>query len=120
MTDDYVALVERGNVWVAAEDEVEGVVGLIVLRPGDGYLCVENVAVNTRRQGEGVGRRLMAFAEGHATESGLEELRLYTNEKMWENLSLYSKLGYEETGRRADGGYRRVFMRKRIPYRGPR
>jgi hypothetical protein len=33
--------------------------------------------------------------------------------KMHENLAVYAKLGFEETGRGVDGGYRRVFMRKR-------
>jgi Zn-dependent protease with chaperone function len=45
---------------------------------------------------------------------GLPEVRLYTNEKMHENLDVYAKLGFEETGRGLDGGYRRVFMRKRL------
>jgi len=33
---------------------------------------------------------------------------------MHENLAVYAKLGFEETGRGVDGGYRRVFMRKRL------
>jgi ribosomal protein S18 acetylase RimI-like enzyme len=56
----------------------------------------------------------VAFAEEKAAEHGLPEVRLYTNEKMHENLDIYARLGFEETGRRLDGGYRRVFMRKRL------
>jgi ribosomal protein S18 acetylase RimI-like enzyme len=44
----------------------------------------------------------------------LHEIRLYTNEKMEENLPFYRSLGFEETGRRLDEGYRRVFMKKRL------
>ena len=56
----------------------------------------------------------MTFAEGQAVVYGLPEVRLYTNEKMHENLAVYARLGFEETGRGLDGGYRRVFMRKRL------
>lgn len=114
MNADYAALVEEGCVWVADDGGPGGVVGVIVLRPGEGHLLIENVAVAPHRQGEGVGRKLLTFAEGQAAAAGFGELRLYTNEKMRENLSLYSRLGYEETGRGAVGFYRRVFLRKRI------
>ena len=49
-----------------------------------------------------------------ATAYGLPEVRLYTNEKMHKNLAVYARLGFEETGRGLDGGYRRVFLRKRL------
>jgi hypothetical protein len=39
---------------------------------------------------------------------------LYTNEAMVENRRLYARLGYAETGRRVEDGYRRVFFRKRL------
>lgn len=47
-------------------------------------------------------------------KDGLPEIRLYANEKMRENVVTYAKLGFEETEREFDGGYRRVFMRKRL------
>jgi hypothetical protein len=56
----------------------------------------------------------VAFAEERATAYGLSEVRLYTNEKMHENLAVYARLGFEESWRGVDGGYRRVFMRKRL------
>ena len=56
----------------------------------------------------------MTFAEGQAVAYGLPEVRLYTNEQMHENLAVYARLGFEETGRHLDGGYQRVFMRKRL------
>ena len=42
----------------------------------------------------------------------LLEVRLYTHELMVENISLYGRLGYQEVERRAEEGFRRVFMRK--------
>jgi len=45
---------------------------------------------------------------------GFAELRLYTHEAMSENIALYRRLGFEETRRRQEDGYDRVFMRKSV------
>ena len=66
------------------------------------------------RQGAGLGRRLIAFAEKEARRLGYDELRLYTHEKMIENISLYRRLSFVETGRGREVGYDRVFMPKRL------
>ena len=39
---------------------------------------------------------------------------LYTHESMTENIGLYEYLGYIETDRRTEKGYRRVYMRKNL------
>jgi GNAT superfamily N-acetyltransferase len=85
---------------------------VLIERPG--HLLVENVAVDPSRQGGGIGRFLMAFAETYARERGLGELRLYTNEAMHENLRFYPRLGYREDGRRLEDGFRRVYFVKRL------
>ena len=110
MLEDYAALVRAGEVWVLAEGGE--VLGVLVMRPAEDHLFVDNVAVAPGHQGRGLGRELVAFAEARARRDGLPEVRLYTNEKMHENLAVYARLGFEETGRRLDGGYQRVFMRK--------
>ena len=112
MSADYAALVAAGETWVGIEDG--RVAGVLVIRPVDGELFLENVAVVPARQGRGDGRALMSFAEGHARELGLEAVVLYTNEAMAENLAFYRRLGYVETERRVEDGYRRVLFRKRV------
>lgn len=112
MVVDYEALIGHGNVRVLVEGEE--VVGVLVMRREVDHLFVSNVAVRPDRQGDGLGRTLMDFAEQKAAEEGLPEVRLYTNEKMWENLAFYENLGFEETDRRLDEGYHRVFLRKRL------
>jgi ribosomal protein S18 acetylase RimI-like enzyme len=78
------------------------------------YLLLDNVAVSPARQGSGLGRRLLAFAEAEALRRGYAEIRLYTHQTMEENQRLYASIGYEETGRGAEAGYDRVFMRKQL------
>ena len=112
MTADYEALIDAGEVWVARAGD--GVAGVLVLRPQPPALLLENVAVAPDRQGEGLGRALVTFAEDRARAEGLAEVVLYTNERMTENLRFYPALGYVETGRAMQDGFARVFFRKAV------
>jgi ribosomal protein S18 acetylase RimI-like enzyme len=112
MLDDYAARVLEGAIWVL--EEGAAIVGIIVLLPMADYLLLDNVAVSPSRQGLGLGRRLLAFAETEALRRGYSEIRLYTHQTMVENQRLYASIGYEETGRDTEAGYDRVFMRKQL------
>ena len=112
MDDDYAAQIRLEQLFVA-EDE-GALAGLVVLVAYDDHLLVENVAIDPARQGEGIGRALLAHAEAVARRTGLPTLRLYTNAAMRENIALYSSLGWEETGRRSEKGFERVFFSKRV------
>jgi len=112
MLDDYPSHVRHHTAWVVESDGA--VAGLIVLLPAEDHLLLDNVAVDPDCQGRGVGRALMAFAEQEAVRRGYTELRLYTHEKMTENLAMYPALGWRETGRGEQAGYRRVFFAKRV------
>ncbi len=114
MLADYAALVAEGRVYVIEAGDGR-VVGLIVLVDEPDHLHVENVAVRPDAQGRRLGRALMAFAEAEARRRGHPEIRLYTNERMVENLPFYAALGFEETGCGMQDGYSRVFFRKRLP-----
>jgi N-acetylglutamate synthase-like GNAT family acetyltransferase len=115
MTADYESLVAASEVWVG---ETDGrVIGVLVIRASEDALELENVAVDPVEQGHGRGRELLTFAEDHARGLGLTAVELYTNEAMVENIALYPRLGYVETGRRVEGGYRRVYFRKSLDAR---
>ena len=111
MLDDYAARVSEGVVWVI---EAGTIVGILVLVPKPDHLLLDNIAVNPSHQHLGFGRRLLEFAEAEALRQGYGEIRLYTLHTMTENQRLYAAIGYEETGRGAEAGYERVFMRKRL------
>lgn len=113
MLDDYAARIASGHLNVA-ESREGGIVGIIVLVPQAEHLLLDNIAVHPAAQGRGIGRRLIAFAQDAARRLGYCELRLYTHAKMTENIAFYARLGFEETGRGAQDGYDRVFMRQRL------
>ena len=115
MLDNYAALIADGRVSVLEEADMT-IAAIIVLLPEPDHLLLDNIAVLPDRQGQGLGRQLIAFAEDEARRLGYAELRLYTHEKMTENIALYTRFGFEETGRGREAGYDRVFMTKRLDF----
>ena len=112
MLDDYAALVAANAVWVL---ETAGTIaGVIVLHAEPDHLLVDKVAVAPSHAGHGLGRQLLEFAEAEARRLGLRELRLYTNVLMHENIAMYARAGWIETGRGEQAGFHRVFMRKPV------
>jgi ribosomal protein S18 acetylase RimI-like enzyme len=112
MLDDYARRIADGQAWVL---DVEGVIaGLIVLEKDGDTLLLDNVAVSPAAQGKGYGRTLIAFAEQEARRLGYAELRLYTNVLMTENIALYERLGFRQTGRISEKGFERVYMAKTL------
>lgn len=111
MTADFAKQITAGEVYVAVDD-CDGFQGFIVFFPENEYVLLENVAVLPCATGRGIGKKLIGFCETVARLRGLTAVRLYTNEKMIENLSIYPKLGYIETGRRVENGFNRVYFEK--------
>jgi ribosomal protein S18 acetylase RimI-like enzyme len=112
MTDDYRQHIREHAVWVMLDDA--RLVGVLVLLAKPDHLQLDNVAVDPAAQRNGIGRALLQFAEGEAQRRGYGEVRLYTHRKMHENVAMYPRLGYEETGRGEEAGFERVFFRKRV------
>jgi ribosomal protein S18 acetylase RimI-like enzyme len=112
MRADYRRVISDRAVTVALSHG--SVIGVLVLAvTADGFL-VENVAVHPNHQGRGLGRALLELAGDEARRAGFDSIYLYTHEKMTENLALYGRLGFVEFDRRSEGGFSRVFLRKRL------
>ena len=111
MLADYGVAVREHDVWVLDDDGP--IVGVIELLARPDHLWIENVAIAPDRQGEGLGRRLLAHAEAEAARLGLVELRLLTNERYSRNIAMYEHYGYRETHREPHLGTDLVHFRKR-------
>ena len=114
MDDDHAARIAKGQQYVIDADEPGTLAASIVLVEEDGYLVVNNVAVAPDRQRRGHGRALLSFAEGEARRRGLPEVRLHTHARMADNLIMYPRLGYVESGRERQGGFDRVLFVKPV------
>jgi hypothetical protein len=79
----------------------------------------------SRDAGSGLSSACLLDAETEARRRGYAEIRLYTHVLMTENLALYARLGFHETGRVSEKGHDRIYMAKRLardldPKRSPR
>jgi GNAT superfamily N-acetyltransferase len=94
-----------GQVWI---------LGFISFLPNADHLFVDAIAVRPSHQRQGLGSRLLAFAEGEALRQGLRSVRLFTDGTAVDNLSFFQRRGYRETGRCDEGDFSRVFYSKEI------
>ena len=116
MLVDYREAFAAHDFFVIDGAKGPGLIGVIELVSGVDHLLIENVAVDPTRQGEGLGRQLLAFAENEARNRNLGLLRLYTNALMAENIAFYLKRGFRETERRmlTNMDATVVYMEKRV------
>jgi ribosomal protein S18 acetylase RimI-like enzyme len=111
MDVDYAELMRLGCLFVVGSPAV----ATVTLVPEETGLYLDNFAVAPDRQGQGIGRRLLAFAEEHARELWLPRITLMTNVMMWENQRMYTAAGYEEYARSAPApGFERIHYRKAV------
>src|SRR5215467_2652344 len=97
-TEDYGPRIDKGEVWIL---EIKGEpTGIAVLEERGDHMLVYSIAVRPDAQRKGYGTALLDFAEQRAIGLGLHEVRLYTNERMQQNLRLYRRHGFVEVGKR--------------------
>ncbi len=113
MIADFEDQIRQRHIWVLEDDD--RLCGYAVFYPQSDRMFLENVAMDPSMQGRGYGRQLMDLVEREAVRSKLTGVSLYTNVLMHENLELYRALGYQETDRRREDGFDRVYFLKRLP-----
>ena len=109
MVADYDADVAAQRAVVIEADAK--LCGYMVAWPESDAYFIENIGIEPQHQGSGLGRLLIEHAVSEARRAGLDALSLYTNEAMTENLAMYAHIGFLETHRLSEHGFRRVFMR---------
>src|SRR3984893_3650732 len=96
--EDYTPRIQRGEVWILEVDSEA--VGVAVLEERADHLLVYSIAVRPEKQRKGYGAALLQFADQRAIAIGVPEIRLYTNQRMEQNLALYRRHGFVEVGTR--------------------
>lgn len=112
MLTDFAAAIRSHDVWVI--ESGGQIAGVLELEDREDHLWIDNVAVDPGRQGLGLGRWLLDFAEDEARRLGRSELGLLTNERYTVNIGIYERRGYRETHREPYRGTDLVYFRKRL------
>jgi ribosomal protein S18 acetylase RimI-like enzyme len=80
-------------------------VGCVLLRPEEGRLYLFRLAVLPAFRGRGLGRALLAHAEGRARALRLPRVRLGVRAALGRQIAFYEGLGYRQVGAEAHPGY---------------
>lgn len=99
--------------WVIVAER-ESLLGYAILLLRGSSALLDNIAVDTGAQRQGVGKALIDHIEQHLIRLGHDHYELYTNAAMTENISWYERLGFVETRRIEENGFKRVYMQKRL------
>lgn len=75
------------------DDKLVG--GLILIPVNDEEIRMMQVAVDTKHQGEGIGRKLVGYAEQRARDAGYSKIIMHA---MLSVVAFYEKLGYHQEG----------------------
>jgi ribosomal protein S18 acetylase RimI-like enzyme len=92
MRADYAVALAEHDFDLLVDGET--IVGVLETLHHPDHLWIENIAVHPDRQGQGLGRRLLKWAEKRAEVAGTSELRLLTNQAFESNIALYQRVGY--------------------------
>jgi GNAT superfamily N-acetyltransferase len=116
LTEETIAEKSKNEILVLATEAGE-LVGCAFAKPDGASLYVGKLGVDPSRQGRGIGRQLMEFAETLARERGLSMMELETRIELLENHRAFAAMGYSKTTEKAHEGYDRptyIVMRKQL------
>jgi ribosomal protein S18 acetylase RimI-like enzyme len=87
-------VLERDVIFVAHEGDRPA--GYVALRPAGSprLIVVDQIFVAPGHEQRGIGRRLLAHAEGYAIASGADAVRIVVEEGNWRARALYRRLGF--------------------------
>jgi GNAT superfamily N-acetyltransferase len=118
---DYAKIIKLGETFVLGQLDLalcktdpHKVIGVLVIQTSSECYLIENVAVHPGAQGQGLGRKILEWAEQRALKLGYSVVELYTNKLMHESLKLYKKTGYTVIKTITEDGFERVYLQKKI------
>lgn len=97
--------IRTGKYFYIVARHEDRVIGTLRCRKRRGYLGLSRLAVLPEYQRNGIGRRLMEWAEEEARRLGLRRLRGEVRAVMPDLLRYYRRMGYRPIGRRSRKGY---------------
>ncbi len=114
MLADHRDLIQNHDTWVLEQNSC--IVGVLEMIHKSDSLYIDTVAVSKSYQGQGLGRKLLLFAETRALELEFKAITLLTNERYIHLLEMYNRVGYVETHREPYQGTDIVHLYKKLEH----
>ncbi len=106
LTVDAIRTQSEDGIVLLAEAGA-ALVGSVFLTRRPDVMYLGKLAVDTARQGQGIGRQLFEAAADAARAEGYREIELQARVELTENHAVFAAMGFRETGRTAHVGYDR-------------
>jgi ribosomal protein S18 acetylase RimI-like enzyme len=79
-------------------NEGDEIIGLVFLQPKEDSLYLGSLTVDPEQQANGIGRKLLEYAENVAIQSGLGKIKMTVITERTELIAWYERRGYVNTG----------------------
>jgi len=112
MDTDFLPFIEKNQLFVATIDNA--IVATSVITSSDTYFLMKHVAVDEMHQKQGIGKKLVSFAEKMALKKSASSLHIYTNAALPELVTYWSEIGFKESKQIPENGHVIVYMTKAL------
>ena len=106
-------VIQKEDVVFICEDNKQIIAFAILVKIND-QIILDNIAVDPSHQKKGIGNNFIKFIEQYLIKQKLDKYQLYTNEKMFENIKWYQKIGFKIFKKVTEKGYNRIYFEKEL------
>ena len=106
-------VIQKEDVVFVCEDNKQVIAFAILVKIND-QIILDSIAVNPPHQKKGIGNNFIKFIEQYLMEQKVNKYQLYTNEKMFENIKWYQKIGFKIFKKVTEKGFNRFYFEKQL------
>ena len=106
-------VIKNEDVVFVCEDNKQVIAFAILVKIND-QIILDSIAVDPPHQKKGIGNNFIKFIEEYLMEQKVNKYQLYTNEKMFENIKWYQKIGFKISKKVTEKGFNRIYFEKQL------
>ena len=106
-------IIQKEDVVFVCEDNKQVIAFAILVKVND-QITLDSIAVDPSHQKKGIGVNFIKFIEQYLIEQKFNKYQLYTNEKMFENIDWYQKIGFKIFKKVTEKGFNRIYFEKQL------
>ena len=106
-------VIQKEDVVFVYEDNKQVIAFAILVKIND-QIILDSIAVDPPHQKKGIGNNFIKFIEEYLMEQKVNKYQLYTNEKMFENIDWYQKIGFKIFKKVTEKGFNRIYFEKQL------
>ena len=106
-------VIQKEDVVFVCEDNKQVIAFAILVKIND-QIILDSIAVDPLYQKKGIGNNFIKYIEQYLIEQKINKYQLYTNEKMFENIDWYQKIGFKIFKKVTEKGFNRIYFEKQL------